>query len=199
MDTFRPLSFDDARLAEAAFAGYRLIAAHDPIRAEEQTARRRSRIAEMEATAEKIVARLDAQDEGPTARGRRASDRGAYNRFTRAVAEAEMTRFLKAALEEALQSFASVQFDAAVRAVRTIEAADPPQSELLQFARARADAVASASRLIRAWRDFLVAAEADVARKREEAGVEELNQNARRVRVALESLCKELRALGNAP
>ena len=35
-----------------------------------------------------------------------------------------------------------VQFDAAVRAVRIIEAADPPQSELLQFAKGRADAVA---------------------------------------------------------
>jgi hypothetical protein len=46
--------------------------------------------------AEKMVARLDAQDVGRTARGRRASDRGAYSRFTRAVAEAELTRFLKA-------------------------------------------------------------------------------------------------------
>ena len=48
--------------------------------------------------AEKMVAKLDAQDEGKTARGRRASDRGAYSRFTRAVADAEMTRFLKADL-----------------------------------------------------------------------------------------------------
>ena len=48
--------------------------------------------------AEKMVGRLDAQDAGATAQGRRASDRGAYSRFTRAVAEAEMTRFLKADL-----------------------------------------------------------------------------------------------------
>jgi transposase len=46
--------------------------------------------------AEKMVGKLDAQDAGKTAKGRRASDRGAYSRFTRAVAEAEMTRFLKA-------------------------------------------------------------------------------------------------------
>ena len=45
-----------------------------------------------------MVGKLDAQDIGQTARGRRASDRGAYSRFTRAVAEAEMTRFLKADL-----------------------------------------------------------------------------------------------------
>ena len=95
VDTFRALAFDDAGLAEASFAGHRLIVAHDPLRAQEQTARRRARIAELEAMAEKMVAKLDAQDDGKTAKGRRASDRGAYSRFTRAVAEAEMTRFIK--------------------------------------------------------------------------------------------------------
>ena len=98
VDTFRGLTFSEDGLAEATFASHRLIVAHDPLRAEEQTARRRARIAEIEAMAEKMVKKLDAQDEGQTARGRRASDRGAYSRFTRAVAEAEMTRFLKADL-----------------------------------------------------------------------------------------------------
>jgi hypothetical protein len=95
VETFRGLSFDDEGLAESSFAGHRLIVAHDPLRAAEQGDRRRGRIAELDAMAEKMVSRLDAQDEGQTARGRRASDRGAYSRFTRAVAEAEMTRFLK--------------------------------------------------------------------------------------------------------
>jgi hypothetical protein len=95
VETFRGLAFDEDGLAEASFAGHRLIVAHDPLRAAEQGDRRRARIAELEAMAEKMVSRLDAQDEGQTARGRRASDRGAYSRFTRAVAEAEMTRFLK--------------------------------------------------------------------------------------------------------
>jgi transposase len=95
VDTFRSLVFDKVGLAEASFAGHRLIVDHDPLRAEEQTARRRASIAELEAMAEKMVSRLDAQDAGKTAKGRRASDRGAYSRFTRAVAEAEMTRFLK--------------------------------------------------------------------------------------------------------
>jgi hypothetical protein len=54
------------------------------------------RINQLEAMAEQMVGKLDAQDDGQTARGRRASDRGAYSRFVRAVAEAEMTRFLKA-------------------------------------------------------------------------------------------------------
>jgi hypothetical protein len=96
VDTFHDLAFDEAGLAEASFAGHRLIVAHDPLRAQEQSERRRARINELEAMAEKMVKKLDEQDEGRTARGRRASDRGAYSRFTRAVAEAEMTRFLKA-------------------------------------------------------------------------------------------------------
>ena len=95
VETFRGLAFEDG-LAEASFAGHRLIVAHDPARAALQSARRRERIAELDAMAEKLVTRLDAQDAGDTARGRRASDRGAYSRFTRAVAEAELTRFIKA-------------------------------------------------------------------------------------------------------
>ncbi|SEA71347.1 IS1634 family transposase, partial [Rubrimonas cliftonensis] len=105
VETFRDIAFDadgpGAGLAEAAFAGHRLIVAHDPLRAAEQGDRRRARIAELEAMAETMVTKLDAQDaaratEAKAARGRRASDRGAYSRFTRAVTDAELTRFLKA-------------------------------------------------------------------------------------------------------
>ena len=96
VETFQGLAFSEEGLAEATFAGHRLIVAHDPTRASLQSARRRERIAELDAMAEKMVARLDAQDAGETARGRRASDRGAYSRFARAVAEAELTRFIKA-------------------------------------------------------------------------------------------------------
>ena len=98
VETFRGLAFDGDGLAEATFAGHRLIVTHDPLRAAEQGETRRTRIAELEAMAEKMVGKLNAQDEGATPQGRRASDRGAYSRFTRAVAEAEMTRFLKADL-----------------------------------------------------------------------------------------------------
>ena len=98
VETFRDMAFDDAGLAEDRFAGHRLIVAHDPLRAAEQGEWRRARIAELDAMAQKMVGKLDAQDAGKTAKGRRASDRGAYSRFTRAVAEAELTRFLKADL-----------------------------------------------------------------------------------------------------
>ncbi|WP_296940759.1 IS1634 family transposase [uncultured Marivita sp.] len=99
VETFKTLAFDEAGLAESVFADHRLIVAHDPSRAEEQRVRRRARIAELERMADKMVDKLDIQDAGQTAKGRRASDRGAYSRFTRAVADAEMTRFLNADLD----------------------------------------------------------------------------------------------------
>ncbi|ULB09171.1 IS1634 family transposase [Cereibacter azotoformans] len=96
VETFRGLAFDEAGLAEAGFASHRLIVAHDPLRAAEQSEKRRVRITELEAMAERMAGKLDAQDAGQSDRGRRASDRGAYSRFTRAVAEAELTRFIQA-------------------------------------------------------------------------------------------------------
>ena len=59
VDTFRGLAFPDDGLAEASFAGHRLILAHDPDRAALQSVRRRERIAELEAMAEKMVDKLD--------------------------------------------------------------------------------------------------------------------------------------------
>jgi hypothetical protein len=92
--TLEGLSFEGG-LAEGRFAEHRLVVAHDPQRATEQGARRRQRIAELEAFATKLVSKLDGQDAGQTERGRRASDRGAYSRFSHAVREAELTRFFK--------------------------------------------------------------------------------------------------------
>lgn len=115
VEIFQGLAFDEAGFAESSFANHRLIVAQDPLRAEEQSAHRRKRIAEVEAMAEKSVEKLDAQDAGQTAPGRRASDRGAYSRFTRVVAEAELTRFLKPDLRADRFSW-SVDEDAVARA-----------------------------------------------------------------------------------
>lgn len=93
--TLEQLKFVDG-LAEGRFANQRLVVAHDPERAASQSQKRRARIAELEAFAERLVGKLDAQDDGQTERGRRATDRGAYSRFAREVAEAELTRFVKA-------------------------------------------------------------------------------------------------------
>jgi hypothetical protein len=92
--TLEGLKFKDG-LAEGQFAEHRLVVAHDSVRAAEQGARRKERIAELEAFATKLVSKLDAQDAGRTERGRRASDRGAYSRFHQAVREAELSRFFK--------------------------------------------------------------------------------------------------------
>jgi len=94
-ETFEELQFTNG-LAESTFAGHRLVVAHDPYRADEQTAKRQARIQEQVNFANKLVAKLDAQDDGLSEKGRRASDRGAYSRFQRSVAEAELTRFIKA-------------------------------------------------------------------------------------------------------
>ncbi len=114
VETFQGLTFQDGH-AESTFAGHRLIVAHDPLRAEEQSERRQARIRELVAMADKMVGKLDAQDAGQTARGRRASDRGAYSRFTRAVADAELTRFIKADLQADRFSY-SVEEDAIAQA-----------------------------------------------------------------------------------
>lgn len=87
---------DTASIAEGHFAEHRLVVAHDPIRAAEQSAKRRAKIKELQDFAESLVHKLNAQDEGKTERGRRASDRGAYARFQRALADAELTRYIQA-------------------------------------------------------------------------------------------------------
>ncbi|WP_138473458.1 IS1634 family transposase [Poseidonocella sp. HB161398] len=104
-ETFEGLAFDADGLAEAEFSGHRLIVAHDPLRAAEQSDRRRARIRELEEMGERLAGKLDQQDAGETARGRRASDRGSYSRFAKAVAEAELTRFIKPDLQADLFSW----------------------------------------------------------------------------------------------
>lgn len=114
--TLKGMDFSEG-LAEGVFAGQRLVVAHDPVRAEEQSARRRARIAELEAFAETLVSKLDAQDDGLSARGRRATDRGAYSRFQRAVTEAELTRFVQADYQAERFSY-SIDEDAIARSER---------------------------------------------------------------------------------
>lgn len=103
-ETFETLKFTNY-LAESTFAGHRLVVTHDPSRAEDQSARRRARIQEQVEFADKLVAKLDAQDGGLTEKGRRASDRGAYSRFQRSITEAELTRFIKADFHSELFSY----------------------------------------------------------------------------------------------
>ena len=117
--TLEGLTFDPSKasIAEGTFAGQRLVVAHDPMRAAEQAARRRQKIAEIETFAEALVGKLNAQDQGATERGRKASDRGAYSRFVHAVNDAHLTRFVQADYQADLFSY-SVDDTAIERAER---------------------------------------------------------------------------------
>ncbi len=75
-------------------AGRRVVVAHDPAQAELQSRHRDEQIAAIEALAERLVARLDAQDAGTPGRGRRTSDEGAFAQVRAAVQEAGLSRVI---------------------------------------------------------------------------------------------------------
>ena len=95
----------DAGVGESTWQGRRLVVAHDPGRAAEQSARRRALIASIEAEGERMARRLDEADAGQPLRGRKSTDRRAYLRFCEAVSEAGLSRILKADLAAERFSF----------------------------------------------------------------------------------------------
>lgn len=80
---------------EVAWQGLRLIWAHDPERAAEQSQARQARIDEIIANAQMRAGKLDAQDEGEIFRGRRLSDSGAKAWMFREVSEARLGSIIK--------------------------------------------------------------------------------------------------------
>jgi transposase len=143
-DSFETLTWTEG-LAESTFAGHRLVVAHDPVRAAEQTERRRERIQEQVEFAQTLVNKLNAQDEGQSEKGRRASDRGAYSRFVRSVAEAELSRFIKADYNSDLFSYwpdepaieKAERFDGKLVLVTNVH--DFPAAEIVERYKALAD------------------------------------------------------------
>ena len=85
---------------EALWLGRRLVVAHNPERAAEQAAQRQGRIAELQARAQALSDKLDAQDEGQRSRGRALSDSGAKARFFHEVAQAHLAAGLCRRLED---------------------------------------------------------------------------------------------------
>ena len=73
----------------------RLVWAHDPQRAAEQSAQRRSRIAELLDRAQACADKLDAQDDGKAFKGRKLSDAGAKARLYHEVLEARLGHIVK--------------------------------------------------------------------------------------------------------
>ncbi len=77
----------------------RLVWAHDPQRAAEESAKRQVRMDELLARADNTVSKLDAQDDGKTGKGRKLSDAGAKARLYREVIEAQLGRIIEVDLQ----------------------------------------------------------------------------------------------------
>lgn len=90
---------------ETIWSGLRLVVAHNPVRAAEQTQARQTRIAALEAQAAQWSAKLDGQDGGKVAKGRRLSDGGATARLHGAVKEAHLSRIVKVDLKSDLFTY----------------------------------------------------------------------------------------------
>lgn len=123
----------------------RLVVAHDPEKAAQIQRRRRDTLDELIAYGETLADKLNRQDAGQNARGRRASDRGAYQRFQKAVLEAEFSRFIQADLEADRFSF-SVDEAALAKAealdgklILLTRVTDLPAQEIVERYKALAD------------------------------------------------------------
>ena len=98
-------SNESETLAEARWQGHRLVVAHDPVRAQEQTALRASRITALQARANQLAGKLDGQDAGQVHRGRKLSDSGAKARLFHEVADAHLSKIIKVDLQSDLFTY----------------------------------------------------------------------------------------------
>ena len=92
-------------VAETSWEGLRLIVAHNPQRAQEQTDKRTARIAALEARAKDLANKLDGQDARQKKRGRKLSDSGAKARFFHEVADAHLSKIIKIDLKSDLFTY----------------------------------------------------------------------------------------------
>lgn len=93
-------------IEELHWQGLRLVVAHHPERAKEQTKLRSERIAALEAQAQAWAGKLDGQDGGQVGRGRKLSDSGAKARLYHEVKEAHLAKIVKVDLTGELFSYA---------------------------------------------------------------------------------------------
>ena len=92
-------------VAETSWEGLRLVVAHNPQRAQEQTAKRTARMTTLEARASELANKLDGQDAGQKKRGRKLSDSGAKARFFHEVADAHLSKIIKVDLKSDLFTY----------------------------------------------------------------------------------------------
>lgn len=92
-------------VTEAQWQGHRLVVAHNPVRAAEQTQERLARIQALQQRADQLAGKLDAQDEGKVQRGRKLSDSGAKARFFHEVSDAHLARIIQVDLKSDLFTY----------------------------------------------------------------------------------------------
>jgi len=90
---------------EAKWQGHRLVVAHNPLHAAEQTQDRLKRIHALQQRAEQLAGKLTAQDDGKVLRGRKLSDSGAKARFFHEVSDAHLARIIKVDLKSDLFTY----------------------------------------------------------------------------------------------
>jgi transposase len=93
-------------IEELVWRDRRLVVAHHPQRAKEQTELRSQRIAALDLKAQQWAGKLDGQDAGAVRKGRKLSDSGAKARLYHAVCEAHLTKIVKVDLKGELFSYA---------------------------------------------------------------------------------------------
>jgi transposase len=90
---------------ETCWQDVRLVVAHNPMRAKEQTEWRRAQIKDLEDKAARWAGKLDNQDGGAAHRGRKLSDSGAKARFYHEVKEAHLAKIIKVDMQSELFTY----------------------------------------------------------------------------------------------
>ena len=92
-------------VGELSWRDLRLVVAHDPEGAAESRILRREKIQALETQAAAWVGKLDAQDAGVKARGKRLSDSGAKARLYHAVKDGRLAHIVRVDLKNELFSY----------------------------------------------------------------------------------------------
>ena len=103
--TIRAAQATEEIIEETQWQGHRLVVAHNPVRAAEQTQDRLARIHALQQRAQALAGKLQAQDEGKVQRGRKLSDSGAKARFFHEVSDAHLARIIKVDLKSDLFAY----------------------------------------------------------------------------------------------
>jgi len=105
----------DEVIDEVRWQDRRLVVAHDPQQAQQQTQARRERVAALVKRGQQLADKLDEQEAGTTARGRKLTDGGARARFFHEVCDARLSTIVKVDLQAEHFTF-SLDDDAQARA-----------------------------------------------------------------------------------